>query len=606
MTVQFTIEDVFTPAPSGVGTNPSLAPATGTWFAILLQIAQTVGLPTTSWQAGGPERSILAIVAVAFAQEDGVISLMAQGGIVDFAASGTVTTTALNGETVTAFVTPDPSIPSQNPTGAPGWLDILCAALYGTRRISASAAAGQLAIANISSSPAGPYSPGTYHVVNPSSNATYSNTASLTIPSSVIPSTGGVVTGVTVGMTTTIQTQTAHGLAAGQVVFVLNVNGVVGLNIEFAQVASVPSTTTFTVSLDTSGTWTSGGNVYLCTVANFQADVSGIASNASAGAVSQPVTQATGIRVSNLAAWSAANWESNLAFADRSKLSLGARSPNGPSQAYRYFALTASQILGEQVPAVTLTNGPIIAADSFGVPATGQINVVIASSTPASTTLGGAVTPGCAQLPIVGATATTPIVIQTGSAHGLASGNVVTIQDVLGLGGANGSTTIHFVDATHFSLDNSIGTGTYTGGGTVDGGDLGQVDNLIQENVVPDGDTAITLSALAFPVGVVATVVVPAAFVATYLAAVGPALVAYLATLPLGGIQSESNPSQYVVPYSEIEGTLSGVGIQVVGGTSYVRQITGLTVNSFAVDAVVPTIQYQPLLVAPTINVIGV
>jgi hypothetical protein len=75
-------------------------------------------------------------------------------------------------------------------------------------------------------------------------------------------------------------------------------------------------------------------------------------------------------------------------------------------------------------------------------------------------------------LAIVDATEATPIVVETASAHGLETGNVVTISDVGGLTEANGSWTITKVNATKFSLQTSDGAehGPYTAGGVVGGG----------------------------------------------------------------------------------------------------------------------------------------
>src|SRR5271169_6458226 len=122
-----TVPQLFTPAPSGVlgaGAVPAL-PASGSWLTIEYNAAATIGLPTTAWQSGGPERSILAINAVCMSQDDVLISQMAQGGFLDSAAAGTVTYQTLTGAIVTISVTPDPSDAAQNPTASLGWLDDL-------------------------------------------------------------------------------------------------------------------------------------------------------------------------------------------------------------------------------------------------------------------------------------------------------------------------------------------------------------------------------------------------------------------------------------------------------------------------------------------------
>lgn len=590
-----TIDELFVPKPSGVG--PNVSPA-GSWLEALIVEAQAQGLPTTSWQAGEPERTILAIDAVALSTEDAIISQIAQGGFLDFAASGTVTYVALNGKTVTAPVTPDPSIPSQNPTGRPGWLDLLASSSYGVTRLAATYASGTLAIVNTTVSAQGPFPAGTYHVANTLTKQTYANTSTLTIDSSQIAGTGGVITAVTVGLPTTVTTQSAHSLSIGAVVYIDGVNGVAGLGGIFAQVTATPTITSFQISVLTIGMWTSGGTVYECTQTTMAADIIGIVSNAAPSAVTTTITQLTGVFVSNLVSWSASPWESNLAFAARCRLKLAAVSPNGAAQAYEYFALTAQAILAAQVPPIALSNGPIIDAISSSNPVNGEVTTTIASSSPASSVLGEAVTPGCSQLDVTNAGGT-PIVITTASPHNLLTGYVVTVSGVGGNTAANVTTTATVLSGTTFELDGTTSSGSYTIGGTVEGGDLGQVDILLQDNVVPDGIVAaFTVSAQALPISVAATVAVPQAFVATYTAAVGNALVAYLRTLPIGGNDS-------VVPFSALEGTLFNAGVQL-GGTAFVRSITGLTVNGGVVDVPYPTDRYQAISGTNTISVVGV
>src|SRR5271166_5921433 len=151
MVVELTVADLFTPAPSGVGPygNVPLVPPAGTWLSIMLQVASTVQLPTTSWQSGAPERTILAIEAVSFAQSDADISIIAQGGLLQSAAFGSVTFTSPNGTTQTVAVTPDPSNAAQNPTGALGWLDLLTQNTYDVFRLRATPAKGPLALVNL-------------------------------------------------------------------------------------------------------------------------------------------------------------------------------------------------------------------------------------------------------------------------------------------------------------------------------------------------------------------------------------------------------------------------------------------------------------------------
>ena len=68
---------------------------------------------------------------------------------------------------------------------------------------------------------------------------------------------------------------------------------------------------------------------------------------------------------------------------------------------------------------------------------------------------------------VTDATNAGPIVITTGSNHGLTTGNIVTISGVVGNTAANGTFVITVVSPTTFSLDASTGNGAYVSGGTV-------------------------------------------------------------------------------------------------------------------------------------------
>ena len=613
-----TAADLFTPSPSGV-TQWGGANVAGNWLSVELQIAADVGLPTTSFDPFAPETAILSIEAVTFSESDVLISLFAQGGFLSTAASGSVTYTPVYGPgagiSITQPVTPDPSNAAQNPTGALGALDLLCQSTYASFRLAASFASGALAIANLKGSTIGPYTAGSYHVGTQSqpgnAGSTYHNTAALTVPSSAIAGSGGVVAGVTPGVSSSVvSTVSAHGLAPGDVVYLVipTSAGISGLGATFAVVTAVTSTT-FAIGVGSSGTWTAGGNVYLATTGVFAADVVGIGSNAAPGSVSQTITQNVNVFVSNVSAWSGSNWESNSAYATRTQLSLASRSPNGPSQAYVYFAGTAAQILAAATPPYALTNGPVSASSSSN-PQTGVQTTVVASLNPASIVLGAAVTPGCSQLPISGVTNANPAVVSCVGPTGLAPGGTMTatISGVLGTAGVSGSFTATYVSADTFSIpvDTTL-TGSYTGGGQVEGGDLGAIDALLQTSCVPDGITALTVSALALPVSIVAQVVVPQAYVAAYQLAVGAQLQAQIASYAVGG-----NAPDFAVAWDDIVGALEQAGVITLGAASYLREIVSLTITVGGVVVPVggsvafPSSQYQAILAAPTIGVAGV
>lgn len=609
MTTPLSVSDLFTPAPSGVGPfgNVPMVPASDTWLAKMLDVATTVQLPTTSWQPGAPERTIFAVEAVLFAQSDVNISLMAQGGFLRSAANGSVTFTTTDGTNVTVPVTPDPSNAAQNPTAEPGWLDALAENVYNTFRLAASFAAGPLAIAKTTAGSAGPYLPGTYHVAS-IFGPTYANTASLTIPSSIIAGSGGVITSMNPGPSSTIIfTAAAHGLAAGDSVYVVipASSGISGLAGTFALVTAATAGA-FQISVGSSGTYTgSGGTVYKATVASMRADVAGNGSSAGPGQVTTAVTQNVGVFVSNITGWAGANPESNNSLVDRCLLSLASRSPNGPSQAYVYFAESAAQLLAEATPPYILTNGPV-KATAFSTPGTGVVNVVLASLSPLSSVLGANVTPGCSQLRISAISLTNPAVITCVGPTSLSPGQsmTVTISGVLGTAGINGTWTGTYTAANAFSIPvDASAASAYTGGGSVEGGDLGQINILLQENVEPDNTTARTGSAIALPIVVVATVIVPQAYVASYTIAVAAQLQAQIASYDIGG-----SAPDFEVSYDDITGALNEAGVQVLGQASVVRQIQSLSINGGGVGDGVPfpTPFSQAILVTPTISVVGI
>lgn len=102
-------------------------------------------------------------------------------------------------------------------------------------------------------------------------------------------------------------------------------------------------------------------------------------------------------------------------------------------------------------------------------PSTGAVEVPDAAPTwrlygPSGIILNGTVTPALSGS-ITGATNTTPIEI-TSAAHGLRTGNIVTVADVLVNTNANGTRQITRTGVDTFTLDGSVGNGVYGGGGT--------------------------------------------------------------------------------------------------------------------------------------------
>lgn len=586
MTVDF--GTLIQPAPSGITPgNPGATPASGSWMSQILSIGGTLQLQTTSWQAGGAIRTVLGITAQIMSQSDVIVSIMAMGGFLDYAATGSVTYTALNGTVVTQPVTPDPSIPSQNPTGALGWLDVLANSVYNVQRQQAQQASGLLALANTTGSTYGAFAAGTYHVANPITGAGYTNQASLTIAAQNLV--GGGVTAASNTPPITITTSGAHGLTSSNVVQLSGVGGNTNANGVF-QITVVDSTHFVLNGSAGNGAYTSGGTVNVCTTATIVADLAGTAGTSAPAAITNATTVLAGVTITNPASLTGTNWESNTSVAARCRLKLQSLSPNGPAGAYKYFALSSAQILSGQSPAVTLS-APITRALVQTSAASGVVTTTIASSS-------GTV-PGVSNLGVTAATNATPIAITTATAHGLSTGNFVSISGVLGNTAANGTFVVTVTGSSTFTLNGSTGNAAYVSGGIVEGGDLGEVDAVIQANCVPNAVTAITQSASGFNVAIVATVVVPFAQTAAYIAAAQQALTLYFANLPIGGIGSG------VVSYQDVVGVLFQAG-SVAGQPSYVISMSGVTLNGGTVDVSLPgPTSVAVLSPAPVLTVTG-
>ncbi len=69
---------------------------------------------------------------------------------------------------------------------------------------------------------------------------------------------------------------------------------------------------------------------------------------------------------------------------------------------------------------------------------------------------------GTTNLVVTSATTATPIVCTTASAHGYSTGDEVFISGGLVMTAVNGAFTVTVTGSTTFSLDNSVGSGTYT------------------------------------------------------------------------------------------------------------------------------------------------
>ncbi len=555
------ISNVFTPATQAQ------------YLQTLLNAANTLGLPTTAWQPGGVSRTILAVLSSVLAANDQIVSTMAQGGFLDFAAGVTV----------------DPSV---TPTATPGWLDILADSTYNVQRIGATYAANSVILTNTSGSSYGPYVAGTYHVANPATGATYTNTASVTINAATLVGSGvSTTTGASVLIKVT--TVGAHGRATGDYVTIAGVVGNTAANGTWQ--ITVVDATNFTLNGSTgNGAYASGGTINLAQAVAVSADVAGAAGTSAPGTITVTTTTNVGVTVTNLVSLTGSAAESNAALVARCRAKLGSLSPNGPSGAYKYFALTSSQLLGKTSDAtatpVTLAGGAITRALVQANKVTGTVTTYVANA--------GGVVSGVSNLAVSGATNASPIEITTASNHGLSTGAFTTISGVGGNTAANGTWQITVTAANKFTLTGSAGNAAYTSGGVVEGGDLGEVDAVIQANAVPLGVTALTASAVAQNVAIVCDIWVPLASASSIAATVTTALTNYINALPIGGLSDPNGAYTNVLPFDAVLG--------VIFVASAVVQQATLTLNGATLNVAVGTTSVAVISPAIVVNVHGV
>ena len=342
----------------------AIVPATpAQWNASILANCDILGLSTTGWEQGAPTRTEVAAVANILASSDVAASIFWQGGFLTYAANGSVTWVDQTGATQTAYVTPDPSIPAQNPTGAAGLLDILASSLYNVQRTFATAASGTLNIfydPGVSTTPY-TFSAGTYHVTVPSSTSgiTWSNSASITISNST-PIVSSAITAV--GNTAPIQiTCTGHGLVTGSVVGIGGVKSGSNLLAAVNGIWIVTYVDGNNFTLNGSSSWVgsaypgTGGVVYTpSTIAivsdplpsGQQAGIQGNVSSTGTSGITKAVTTLPGVYVVNSSAISGGvACQSNQALVANCINKLAFLSSSGPSSAYVYVA--------ENIPTLT-------------------------------------------------------------------------------------------------------------------------------------------------------------------------------------------------------------------------------------------------------------
>jgi hypothetical protein len=323
-----------------------------------------------------------------------------------------------------------------------------------------------------------------------------------------------------------------------------------------------PGTLHFASPVGTGPTFSNSGTVSIApngsTTIAIVADAAfpGATGNVSPGIVLVMVTPLVGVTVSPLAAGIVgSSQEPNSALLLRGQNKLGSLSPNGAPGAYAYVATSLPLLssLPGGLPSVTTpyaVAATITRAQAVLNVGSGVVNVYVANAA------GGA--PGCAQNPVTGVTNTTNPTITTQNAHGLASGQFAIVTGVSGATGVNNNVNsnpawqVTVINGSQFSIVLGTAPGAYTSGGAVDGGDLGMVDAAIQAQTVPNGQLATSIAATNASVNLGGTVYIAGTAGLTSAQAltnIASAVQAWLATVPIGGVNAEFSG---IVSFSEL------------------------------------------------------
>lgn len=326
--------------------------------------------------------------------------------------------------------------------------------------------------------------------------------------------------------------------------------------------------------------------------ATFRADLSGTVGTSTPGTIATPVTALVGVTVTNSGSFVGSNPESNASLVARCRAKFASLSPNGPEDAYRFFA-TSAFLLIKQVTSLIAMSQPVTQALVTADTDTGVVTVTVANAA-------GAVA-GVVNELITGATNTSPIVLSA-STSGLNIGDPVIVSGVRGNTAANGFWTIgaaSFTGST-MSLVGSAGNGAYTSGGVLEGGDLGIVDYIIRSKCVPLTVSDVVQSASDLLTTVVVTLFVPAASAATTATVAQTSITSYFKGIPIGGFATgvvtpntvpiagllaaitSALSAQHITP-SDSSATLNGSGADMAVGATQIPRISGTpTVNVVA------------------------
>lgn len=146
---------------------------------------------------------------------------------------------------------------------------------------------------------------------------------------------------------------------------------------------------------------------------------------------------------------------------------------NGMNPVLRWDGLTGQMETAGVLPPLT---APVISGSGVG-PIVGDFTAYVRfidrNDNPSNLSpISNDLTPVSTSGTITDVTNATPIVVTTSAPHGLVTGATIKIEGVGGATGANTVGPITVLTATTFSLDDTVGSGDYTGGGTWSAGVL--------------------------------------------------------------------------------------------------------------------------------------
>ena len=323
----------------------------------------------------------------------------------------------------------------------------------------------------------------------------------------------GSVTGATRGGEVQITTSNAITVINGDTVVVSGVAGNTAANGSFT-VSNVTSSTFTLAGSITNGPYTSGGIFYepATTTAITNVTGSGAAQITVATGSTTGLNNGDTVLISGVGGNTAAN---GLFVVESLNVTPNTFMLGGPVGNGNYddnswsLAVTGASTTSAVIStgATTgLVNGDVVTIANAVGNTTINGQFVAANVTPTTFELGGPLgsgaytsggfwtLPNATTTPITGAsnaTVTGPIVIATTNTSGLAVNDIVFISGMQGMSGANGVSLVTAVTEDSFTLDDSLGVGTYTGGGswqvvqTVTG-----ATNDMNPIVIATGDTA--------------------------------------------------------------------------------------------------------------------